>query len=736
MEKKETVADLCLLALLPVGIAAVVWACLNFPSERLDWQLGILTIVTVFFSSYLQIQLPRAKIHMTTSDAMVILAMLWYGGEIAVLLTTLETAFTSTVLRAQGTRMRVKTAVVNVVVACVTVFATTGILRLLFGPVPDVLTSGDVTKYVWLLATMAASLFFCNSILLSVFVASRTGKRITTIWNEYCLNAFVLYLSGAVLAGITAKATQQINWLLFAAVAGFFGFVYLTYRRYIRDIKQTSALAEQAERERAEQAERHVKELEHYVMQLEESGEALRESHERLQHAAYHDALTGLSNRNYFIERIDSLLAERRDGNEAFALLFLDLNRFKTINDSLGHALGDQLIRDVAARLVAVAGERNEVGRFSGDEFAVLLTGANVSEAVALAESIADEIARPFELSGRQVYTNACIGIALGTAVYKCATDLLRDADIAMYCAKDNKRTYVIFDHDMHERAVRLLELETSLRDAVDRGEFEVHYQPIVGLRDGRVAGFEALVRWRQPDGSYIPPPDFIPICEASDLIVPLTRLILVESCRQVAEWNRSSVGEPLFISVNISSRHIDRAEIVEHVAAALEESRLHPSCLKLEITETAVMENAEAAIELLERIRRLGVQISIDDFGTGYSSLSYLHRFPIDTLKIDQSFVRSLGRREGDGEIVHTILTLARGLGLSVVAEGIETVEQLDRLRMMGCDLGQGYLFSRPGTADVIAEFLSACRANGDRITIERSSLDPARVDQLTLAG
>jgi diguanylate cyclase (GGDEF)-like protein len=709
MEKTDKQTNLCLALMMPVGLFAAVWAVYHFPADKIDLGMAGLAVITVFFSSFLRIQLPRTKIHLTTSDAMVILTMLWYGGETAIVLTILETAFTSIYLRRQGLLIRPKTIVINVVVAAVTVFLTTGLVSAFFGSAPSVLEGGSLTKFVWLLAVTAGSLFLLNSLLVSVFIAARGAKSVLSVWNDYCFNAFVMYLSGAVLAGFTAKAFEQINLFLFAAVAVFFGLVYLTYRRYIDDIKRTSAQAEQAERERAEQAELHVKQLEHYVRRLEQSGEELRQSHERLRHAAYHDGLTDLPNRAYFAEAIEDILKSARPPEGcSFALLYIDLNRFKTISDSLGHAVGDAIIKMVAERLSRFTEKGYVVGRFGGEEFGVLLPEIReYRDAIYLADAITARIAEPFELEERKVFTSASIGIAFGHSGYERADDVLRDADIAMHKARDSRRRFVVFAGDMHARAVTLMQIETDLRLALDRKEFEVFYQPIVSLDDMSLAGFESLIRWNHPTRGMLSPAEFIPVSESTELIVPLTLLILSESCRQTAKWIGSHGGRELFVSVNLSGRHLDHPDLVEHIRDILEDTQLDPARLKLEITETAVMENAETAVEKLQRIKQLGVKISIDDFGTGYSSLSYLHQFPIDTLKIDRSFVNTIGASSEHGEIVRTIVCLAKALNLSVVAEGIETAGQLRELISLECDLGQGYLFSRPEPAAAIEKML-----------------------------
>jgi diguanylate cyclase (GGDEF)-like protein len=709
MPSNKSLENIYIAVLLPVTVGALGWAVYNFPGARMDWRLVGLTIITVFFSSFLRIQLPRTKIHVTTSDAAIILSLLWYGSEIAIILSFLETAFTSISFRRQGGTIRYKTILVNIVISVATVFVTTMVVRVLFGPAPQVMESGDITQFILMLALMGFSLFILNSALVSLFFAAKNDKPILSVWTQYCLNALVMYLSSAVLAGFTTKAIQEINIFLFAAVCVFFGTVYITYRRYITDIRDTAAVAEQAERERAEQAEVHVKQLQHYVKKLEQSGEELQESHDRLRHGAYHDALTGLPNRNQFIETIGELLQKcHRALGRPFAVLYLDLNRFKTINDSLGHTRGDRLIRDVAARLKETAGENNIVGRFSGDEFGIIVPSVvNHRDVITLANTVAEQIAKPFSLDGREVYTSGCVGITFGSREYETAENVLRDADIAMYHAKDTKQKFVVFDQKMHDRAVNLMQLETDLRYAIDRKEFVLHYQPIVSLEDAWPAGFEALVRWKHPIRGMVMPNDFIPAAESTDLIVPLTLLILEEACRRASDWSKI-FDRPIFVNVNLSGRHFDNPDLVEQIRGVLQATRVDPACLKLEITETAVMENAEAAISMLERIKQLGVTISIDDFGTGYSSLSYLHRFPIDTLKIDRSFVNAIEYGSDDRQIVGTIINLAKGLNLDIVAEGIENIHQFQYLRMLGCDFGQGYLFSRPMPAAEVERFLA----------------------------
>ena len=528
----------------------------------------------------------------------------------------------------------------------------------------------------------------------------------------YVFLLFPLGLASAILALLLFQWDEMVAASLCGSLTLLSGvLIVLKHFEYVGDIRREAATSETAERFRAEQAESHVVELRHYVEELERSTRALRESRERFRHAAYHDALTGLANRNRFVELIGPCI-EGTTGDTAarFAVLFLDLDRFKTINDSLGHSVGDRLIVDVGKRLVDVVGTDGSVGRFSGDEFALLLPQVkDAKTAVAYAEKVWDEISAGFELDGRQIFTSVSIGIALGHSFYKDPDELLRDADIAMYYAKETKKRYVIFDQIMHARAVSLLELETDLRLGVERDEFELFYQPLVNLDNVNLSGFEALVRWNHPSRGLITPGEFISVAESTGLIVPMTMKLLRAACRQAVEWkDQGLAGEGLVMSVNMSAVHLTQKGLVDQLREIMFETAMDPTNLKLEITESAVMQNAEQVIDVLNRIRELGVRLSIDDFGTGYSSLSYLHRFPIDTLKIDRSFVGAMEDGTENGEIVRTVIALAKALKLNVIAEGIESIHQLHQLRNLGCEYGQGFLFSRPISASDAATLLA----------------------------
>ncbi|MBP7377754.1 MAG: PAS domain S-box protein [Pyrinomonadaceae bacterium] len=433
------------------------------------------------------------------------------------------------------------------------------------------------------------------------------------------------------------------------------------------------------------------------------------QAEEKLRHYALHDTLTNLPNRVEFMNHLRQAV-ERADGNPhaRFAVLFLDLDRFKVINDSLGHATGDKLLIAIAERLRSCVRPGDVVARLGGDEFVILLNrSGDINEVVGVADRLQHRISQPFRIDNYEVFTTASIGIIMSGTTRRAPEDFLRDADAAMYRAKESgKARYEIFDRDMHVRNMNLLQVETDLRHAVDRKEFEVLYQPIVSLETGSIREFEALIRWRHPVHGLVAPNEFVHVAEETGLIIPIGKWILEESCRQIVKW-QANFAYPLSISVNLSAKQLMHPDLTAQVAAILAETQLNPRQLKLEVTETNVMEHSERSLAVLSVLDALGISLSTDDFGTGYSSLSYLQRFPFDRLKIDRSFVDKMSEGEKSIAIVKTILMLGENLGIEVVAEGIETEEQLLTLRSLGCRLGQGYLFSRPVEASVIEEML-----------------------------
>ncbi|MCB1022921.1 MAG: bifunctional diguanylate cyclase/phosphodiesterase [Acidobacteria bacterium] len=486
--------------------------------------------------------------------------------------------------------------------------------------------------------------------------------------------------------------------LLIVLVAGT-GFAFIVHLLYLLEERKSGSIR-LTEFESAEHVERHIQTLRDHVEEQEKTTEALQKTKERYRYEAFHDALTKLPNRKQFLDKMGQWLRQsQQDIQFSFTVLSLDLNRFKTINESLGHSLGDALILKVAERLQNSIRQKDVVARFGGDEFGIILNNVSKTDDVAACvELIIKNLAEPFNIGSREIFTSVSVGIAVSHRGYEKGEDILRDADIAMYHAKSCEQSYVVFDPSMHTRAVTLLQIETDLRHAIERDEFVTYYQPIISLKSMKLIGFEALIRWNHPTRGLVPPVEFIPVTEVTNLIVPITLWILRKSCSQLAEWKRKYPNHSdLMISVNLSGKHFAQHDLVKQVKDILRDTKLDPRFLKLELTESAIMENAETAIFMLKRLRDIGVQLSIDDFGTGYSSLSYLHRFPINTLKVDRSFVGSMEEGSENGEIVRTIIALAKALNLSVIAEGIETVHQLHQLRVLNCEYGQGYLFSRP---------------------------------------
>ena len=425
---------------------------------------------------------------------------------------------------------------------------------------------------------------------------------------------------------------------------------------------------------------------------------------------AFHDSLTGLPNRDLFVESLGRAIANTRGRRSyLFAVLFLDLDRFKVINDSLGHLAGDELLMSVVLRLRASIARADTVARVGGDDFAILVRNVDVDSAVDLADRIHQALIVPFELRGQEVFVTASIGIAVGGEPTASSREqpehLLRDAHTAMYRAKAlGTGRYQVFNASMHDLAVERLQLETDLRMAVKRREFLLHYQPFVCLATGKIIGFEALVRWQHPLRGLISPIKFIPVAEETGAIVPLGEWVLEEACRQLRLWEGMfDFDRPLIMSVNLSGKQFAQPDLVERIKAILAATGLSAESLKLEITESVVMDDVESAIAVLKHMKALNVKLGIDDFGTGYSSLSYLSRFPTDTLKVDKSFVglMEVGSEGENVAIVRTIVALAHALGMDVIAEGVETAAQLAKLRAIGCEYGQGYFFAKPLPSD-----------------------------------
>ncbi|ELS32321.1 MULTISPECIES: two-component system response regulator [Pseudanabaena] len=472
---------------------------------------------------------------------------------------------------------------------------------------------------------------------------------------------------------------------------------HLSLRFAQKEIRQLNAELEQRVRQRTVQLEQEIAER----LQVQE----------RLLHLALHDVLTGLPNRTWFMKRLEQILqqANQQSGSH-FAVLFLDCDRFQSVNDSLGHLVGDQLLVSIARRIQLCLRPGTMLCRLGGDEFAILLQDTEkYADAIKTADDILRELAAPFQISEYQVFTNVSIGIVIGNGVYRQPEHILRDADTAMYQAKANgKARYQVFEQTMHNLALYNFQLESDLRHALERQELEAYYQPIVNAISNEITSFEALVRWNHPEKGLVVPNKFIPIAEETGLVIAIDLFVLRQACQQLRIWRDAGiVKHSLTMNVNLSVKHFMSFDLLEQIDRVLEETGIDGDSLRLEITESDIMENAEFAGKIIAQLHDRHIQLSIDDFGTGYSSLSYLHRLPINHLKIDRSFVMRIGKNGKNTEIIKAIIALAKSLDMFTIAEGVETQEQLAQIRELHCDFCQGYLFSRPVNAEAAQNLL-----------------------------
>ena len=802
-----------MLVILALGFACLASAVINLQIEKVDYRFLILICFTIGLGSRITIQIPRFKSHIAVSDTFIFLALLLYGGEIAVTLAAIEALFSSW-------RFCNKKITVFFNVAAMALSTSIIVLVLkLFGLYTESRLHGhgaDLGNFIIALSVMAVTQFLANTSIAAVYGSLKSEKPLWETWKTKYLWIFITYFVGAVGAGILVQLTDNIGFGAVVATFPIIFFIYLTYRMYLKNVEMATAQAELAEHHSAileeqsvalreseerfrsafnyapigialvspegswlkinralveilgyteeefldkdfqsmlfaedltdtsvkihellsgkiqtcqmEQRYRHKtgetvwvswsvstasdtkSEHSNLIFQIQDVTDK-KSAQEKLQYEATHDTLTKLPNRSLFMLKLEQALEKSRENSSNKAsVLFIDLDRFKVVNDSLGHLIGDQLLIGIAGRLRECLRPADLVARLGGDEFMILVEGKfETKEVIKIAERIQEKFAVPFDLCGHKIYSSASIGVLHNSEKHLTAEDMMRDADTAMYQAKRaGKARHEVFSESMHEAVKETLQLEIDLRRAVERNEFIVFYQPIYSLVTGAIEGFEALARWRHETKGFVSPDKFIPLAEEIGLIDALGEQILRKACEQGLVLQKNFAADaPFMISVNLSCKQFAQPSLVKRIERILEETKFAPENLKIEITESVFIEHRERAVEMLNQLRDIGVEINIDDFGTGYSNLSYLMQLPISTLKIDRSFINPLEFAGRNLEIVQTILKLACGLGMTVIAEGVENEAQLEQLKNLNCGSAQGFFFAKPMCFDDIKEFL-----------------------------
>jgi len=716
--RRETPLSVFKTSVTGAGGVALIVCIASLAIRPLSLGFAVMMLFSVLLAPRISLAIPRSNIAVSFSDALIFLAFLMYGPEASVVLATAETLSNCYYNKWKGNIKFGKHMIVTNVSVVAISTAASCVVWFLVSRFTDVeLYAFSTRNLLSTLGVLALVQFCLTTGFAALYRHLRDGSNIWQTWKRDCFSSSMSQVVGAGLAGIGYKIINFGDLIAAAVALAVAVLVYLTYRQSIFEMNAAIAQVEEAERQKAEtererrrEAEKHAFQLSRSLEKEEMTNAALRKSERDFQYAALHDSLTNLANRKQLGDILKQLIKEYRTNPTVnFHVLFIDLRRFKNINDSLGHTIGDKVLMIAAKRFVRMLSEADHVARIGGDEFAVILRNlSTVGKAQKVARRIYRSISQPFSLSGNRISISVNIGIAPCDIEYNTPEEILRDADIAMHYAREKDSGVAVFSKDLRERFLERARFEMDLRHAIERDELRLNYQPIVSLQDGNLVGFEALLRWHHPDVGLISPNRFIPIAEESGLITPITVWILGETCKQLTRWQQISPGwKNLIVSVNISGRHLATQELVDDVELALESSGLSPDSLKLEFTESTAMENADHTINMLEQLKRLGVQLSIDDFGTGYSSLSYLHRLPFDTLKIDKSFVSAVGERGEDSEVLQTIISLAKNLKMRVIAEGIETSSQLNLLRNLGCDYGQGFLLSKPKPREAIERML-----------------------------
>lgn len=709
---RKLLSDYAKISVIGLGVSVTGLALSSLPGNSFSWGYAFLLSFAILLAPRMSLTLPRSKFTVSFSDSIIFLTFLIYGGEMAIITAFVETLASCIYLVRKGTMSgRWIIPFNSSLAATITAVSYAALLSssLQVGPGSH---HADTRTLLTVLGLLSLTQFFASSIFASFYQNIKTREGIWKIWKTRGLSISLTQFTGAALAAIVYKLINYADPLVIVIAAIGLTLIYISYRQSIGEVNEAISQAEEAERSKAEveregrqEAEKHAAQLKITLEKEENANIALRKSEKDFQHAALHDSLTRLPNRKQLGDILLGLINEyKQDPSVTFHVLFLDISRFKNINDSLGHTIGDKVLMIAAKRFVRMLNPTDMVARIGGDEFAIILRNLSTTgKAQKVARRIYESIAQPFSLSGNSISISVNIGIAPCDAEYNTPEEVLRDADIAMHYAKEKKDGVAVFTKELRFRFLERIQTENDLRNAIDRKELSMSYQPLVDLQDGHLLGFEALLRWNHSEFGNIPPNKFIPIAEDSGLIIPITIWILKQTCTQLARWQKINPAyKDLIVSVNISGKHLIHGDLVADIEHALEMSKLVPSTLKLEITESVAMENADHTINVLKRLKQIGVQLSIDDFGTGYSSLSILHRLPFDTLKIDRSFVIMVGKNGENSEILQTIISLAKNLKMRVIAEGIETDEQLSLLQNLGCDYGQGYLLARPLKVEV----------------------------------
>jgi len=810
----QTQTKIYMMIILVIGFVCLGTAFFYLPFEKLDVYFLFLFCFTIGIGSRMTVEIPRFKSHIAVSDTFIFLALLLYGGKVAIVLAAIE-AFCS------SWRFCNKKFTVFFNVGIMSLSTTIVVLALnLFGVYAGIRSDRygeNFNNFFITLSIIALTQFLASTTFAAIYGALKSETPFWETWKTKYAWIFITYFVGAVSAGALVKLTERVGFGVVIASFPIIFFVYLTYRMYLKNVEMVTG--------QAEQAESHARVLEQQSVALRESEERFRSAfnyapigialvspdgkwlkvnhalseilgytedeflaanfqamlfkkdlsdtlikvHEllsgkiqtcqleqryvhktgktvwilwsvstasesnqkrpnlifqiqditdkksaevQLQHEATHDTLTKLPNRAFFMTRLKQALHKSQfQANYKVSILFIDLDRFKVVNDSLGHLIGDQLLVRISERLRECLRPNDIVARLGGDEFTILVEGAyDQTEVVGIAERLQEKFAQSFDLNGHDIYSSASIGILHASEKHLTPEDMMRDADTAMYQAKRaGKACHEVFNENMHEAVKATLQLETDLRRAIERNELSVYYQPIHSLESGEVQGFEALARWHHRELGTLSPDKFIPLAEEIGLIDALDEQILRKACWQMRFLKDDAFdGSFLTLSVNLSCKQFAQRNLVEKIKLVLEETDFPPSRLKLEITETVFFEHREKAVEMLCQLREFGIELNIDDFGTGYSNLSYLMQMPISTLKIDRSFISPITADGDNTEIVEMIVMLARNLGMKVIAEGVETAAQLEQIKRLNCEGAQGYYFSKPLCFEDVQPFLN----------------------------